>query len=132
MSQQTTLVTRSSPPLAPPEDQELSSSSVFVSTAWLIMPCGHSCIGVSFSMPLPFRSLLWDFLAISPTIHMIQMVGEIARKLKAELNNHGNLGALVQHELSLRPKLYLTISGAFDTRALEKTPKFGLGLSLKP
>ncbi|KAL4271233.1 hypothetical protein GQ457_13G009200 [Hibiscus cannabinus] len=79
--------------------------------------------------------------------------GEIARKLstnentltvgcsypvnphtlvKAKLNNHGNLGALVQREF--RSKSFLTISGAFeiDTRALDKTPKFGLGLSLKP
>ncbi|GKV20070.1 hypothetical protein SLEP1_g30242 [Rubroshorea leprosula] len=79
------------------------------------------------------------------------VVGEIARKfstnentltvgcsyivdphtlVKAKLNNHGNLGTLIQHEL--RPKSYLTISGAFDTKALEKTPKFGLTLSLKP
>ncbi|GLU15932.1 hypothetical protein SLE2022_323840 [Rubroshorea leprosula] len=79
------------------------------------------------------------------------VVGEIARKfstnentltvgcsyivdphtlVKAKLNNHGNLGTLIQHEL--RPKSYLTISGAFDTKALEKTPKFGLALSLKP
>ncbi|XVF36417.1 hypothetical protein REPUB_Repub19eG0056700 [Reevesia pubescens] len=50
--------------------------------------------------------------------------------VKANLNNCGNLGALVQHEL--RPKSFLTISGAFDTKALEKTPKFGLALSLKP
>jgi len=50
--------------------------------------------------------------------------------LKAKLNNHGNLGALVQHELM--PKSFLTISGAFDTKALQNTPKFGLALSLKP
>ncbi|OMO70785.1 hypothetical protein COLO4_28510 [Corchorus olitorius] len=50
--------------------------------------------------------------------------------VKAKLNNHGNLGALVQHEF--RPKSFITVSGAFDTKALEKTPKFGLALSLKP
>ena len=50
--------------------------------------------------------------------------------MKAKLNNHGNLGALVQHELM--PKSFLTISGAFDTKALQNTPKFGLALSLKP
>uniref|UniRef100_A0A2P2K6G6 Mitochondrial outer membrane protein porin 2-like n=1 Tax=Rhizophora mucronata TaxID=61149 RepID=A0A2P2K6G6_RHIMU len=50
--------------------------------------------------------------------------------LKAKLNNHGSLGALLQHEL--RPKSFLTVSGAFDTKALQKTPKFGLALSLKP
>lgn len=50
--------------------------------------------------------------------------------VKAKLNNHGNLGALLQHKLT--PKSFLTISGALDTKALEKSPKFGLELSLKP
>lgn len=50
--------------------------------------------------------------------------------MKAKLNNHGNLGALLQHEL--KAKSYLTISGTFDTKALERNPKFGLALSLKP
>ncbi|XP_022719441.1 mitochondrial outer membrane protein porin 2-like isoform X3 [Durio zibethinus] len=97
-----------------------------------------------------------DSLRVSYLHHLNQLnggalVGEIARKfstnentltvgcsylvdphtlVKAKLNNHGNLGALVQHEL--RPKSFLTISGAFNTKALEKTPKFGLALSLKP
>ncbi|KAL0325402.1 UNVERIFIED_CONTAM: Mitochondrial outer membrane protein porin 2 [Sesamum radiatum] len=50
--------------------------------------------------------------------------------VKAKLNNHGNLGALVQHEL--KPNSILTVSGSFDTLAMEKTPRFGLALSLKP
>lgn len=50
--------------------------------------------------------------------------------LKAKLNNHGSLGALLQHEL--KPKSILTISGAFDTMNMQKNPKFGLALSLKP
>ncbi|RWR82924.1 mitochondrial outer membrane protein porin 2-like protein [Cinnamomum micranthum f. kanehirae] len=50
--------------------------------------------------------------------------------LKTRLNNHGKLGALLQHEL--KPKSVLTISGEFDTKALEKNPKFGLSLALKP
>jgi len=50
--------------------------------------------------------------------------------VKANLNNHGNLAALLQHKLI--PNSLLTISGAFDTKALEKNPKFGLSLSLKP
>ncbi|XP_010247341.1 PREDICTED: mitochondrial outer membrane protein porin 2-like [Nelumbo nucifera] len=49
--------------------------------------------------------------------------------VKARLNNHGKLGALLQHEL--KPKSVLTISGEFDTKALEKNPKFGLTLALK-
>lgn len=50
--------------------------------------------------------------------------------VKAKLNNHGNLGALLQHELT--HKSFLTISGAFETKALEKNPKFGFSLLLKP
>ncbi|KAJ1404445.1 Porin, eukaryotic type [Sesbania bispinosa] len=50
--------------------------------------------------------------------------------VKAKLNNHGNLGALLEHELT--PKSFLTISGAFETKALEKSPKFGFSLLLKP
>lgn len=50
--------------------------------------------------------------------------------VKAKLNNHGNLGALLQHEII--PKSVLTLSGEFETKALDKTPKFGLAFSLKP
>lgn len=50
--------------------------------------------------------------------------------VKLKLNNHGKLGALLQHELI--PKSSLTISSEFDTKALEKTPKFGVALALKP
>ncbi|KAL5556796.1 hypothetical protein UlMin_039032 [Ulmus minor] len=50
--------------------------------------------------------------------------------VKAKLNNEGKLGALLQHEVI--PKSLLTISGEIDTKALEKTPKFGLAIALKP
>ncbi|XP_047318901.1 mitochondrial outer membrane protein porin 2-like [Impatiens glandulifera] len=50
--------------------------------------------------------------------------------VKARLNNNGKLGALLQHEVL--PKSLVTISSEFDTKALEKTPKFGLSLALKP
>lgn len=50
--------------------------------------------------------------------------------VKAKLDNHGHLAALVQHEL--KPKSVLTLSGSFDTSAMERTPRFGLALSLKP
>jgi len=50
--------------------------------------------------------------------------------VKAKLNNHGKLGALLQHEVI--PKSLLTISGEVDTKALEKHPRFGLAISLKP
>lgn len=50
--------------------------------------------------------------------------------VKARLNNNGTLAALLQHEL--KPKSLLTISGEFDTKALDRAPKFGLALALKP
>ncbi|KAH0685511.1 hypothetical protein MTR67_011667 [Solanum verrucosum] len=50
--------------------------------------------------------------------------------VKLKLNNHGNLGAVLQHEVI--PKSLLTISSEFDTKALDKTPKFGVALALKP
>ncbi|KAH7520296.1 hypothetical protein FEM48_Zijuj08G0129100 [Ziziphus jujuba var. spinosa] len=50
--------------------------------------------------------------------------------VKAKLNNHGKLGALLQHEVI--SKSLLTISGEIDTKALEKNPKFGLAIALKP
>lgn len=50
--------------------------------------------------------------------------------VKARVNNSGKLAALLQHEL--KPKSFLTLSGEFDTKALEKAPKFGLALALKP
>ncbi|XP_077233810.1 mitochondrial outer membrane protein porin 2-like [Tasmannia lanceolata] len=50
--------------------------------------------------------------------------------IKTRLNNHGKLGALMQHEL--KQKSILTISGEFDTKALDKHPKVGLSLALKP
>lgn len=49
--------------------------------------------------------------------------------VKAKLNNHGHLGALMQHEW--KPKSTVSVSGSFDTSAMEKTPRFGLALSMK-
>ncbi|XP_074590164.1 mitochondrial outer membrane protein porin 5-like isoform X1 [Curcuma longa] len=50
--------------------------------------------------------------------------------VKARLNNSGKFAALLQHEL--KPKSVLTLSSDFDAKALEKAPKFGLALALKP
>ncbi|KAJ8439707.1 hypothetical protein Cgig2_009531 [Carnegiea gigantea] len=50
--------------------------------------------------------------------------------VKAKLNNHGKLGAVLQHQVI--PKSVLTIASEFDTLALDKTPRFGLALALKP
>lgn len=50
--------------------------------------------------------------------------------VKMRLNNHGKLGTLLQHEVI--PKSVLTISSEFDTMALDKTPRFGVALALKP
>jgi voltage-dependent anion channel protein 2 len=50
--------------------------------------------------------------------------------VKAKLNNYGKLGALLQHEVI--PKSMLTISGEIDTKSLDKHPKFGLAIAVKP
>ncbi|KAL6867646.1 hypothetical protein ACP4OV_015670 [Aristida adscensionis] len=50
--------------------------------------------------------------------------------VKARLNNTGTLAALLQHEVE--PKSLLTISGEFDTKALDRPPKFGLAFAHKP
>ncbi|KAK4744814.1 hypothetical protein SAY87_011126 [Trapa incisa] len=116
--------------------------------------------GVSMTKPNSSASVILadkgDSLKASYLHHLDELnggavVGEISRKfstnentltvgcsylvdphtlVKAKLNNHGNLATLLQHEL--KAKSYLTISGTFDTKALQRTPKFGLALSLKP
>lgn len=50
--------------------------------------------------------------------------------VKARINNQGKANALIQHEW--RPKSLFTISGEIDTRAIDKSAKFGLALALKP
>ncbi|KAA8530317.1 hypothetical protein F0562_005026 [Nyssa sinensis] len=50
--------------------------------------------------------------------------------LKARVNNFGKASALIQHEW--RPKSHFTISGEIDTKAVDKSAKFGLALALKP
>ncbi|KAL0343495.1 UNVERIFIED_CONTAM: Mitochondrial outer membrane protein porin 2 [Sesamum angustifolium] len=50
--------------------------------------------------------------------------------VKLKLNNHGTLGAVLQHEVI--QKSLVTISSEFDTKALDRTPKFGVSLALKP
>lgn len=116
--------------------------------------------GVSVTKPDSYASILLgekgDTISASYVHHLDQMkrsaaVGEITRRfstnentftvggsylvdpltlVKAKLNNHGKLGALLQHEVI--PKSVLTLSGEFDTKALDKTPRFGLALALKP
>ncbi|XP_071731082.1 mitochondrial outer membrane protein porin of 34 kDa [Rutidosis leptorrhynchoides] len=50
--------------------------------------------------------------------------------VKARINNLGKANALIQHEW--RPKSLFTISGEVDTKAVDKSAKFGLALALKP
>ncbi|XP_076925710.1 mitochondrial outer membrane protein porin of 34 kDa-like [Bidens hawaiensis] len=50
--------------------------------------------------------------------------------VKARVNNFGKANALIQHEW--RPKSLFTISGEVDTKAVDKSAKFGLALVLKP
>ncbi|XP_051140598.1 mitochondrial outer membrane protein porin 2-like [Andrographis paniculata] len=51
-------------------------------------------------------------------------------QVKLKLNNHGSLATVLQHEVI--PKSLVTISSEFDTKALDKTPRFGVALALKP
>uniref|UniRef100_A0A5B6YTZ9 Voltage-dependent anion-selective channel protein n=1 Tax=Davidia involucrata TaxID=16924 RepID=A0A5B6YTZ9_DAVIN len=50
--------------------------------------------------------------------------------LKARVNNFGKANAVIQHEW--RARSFFTISGEVDTKALDKSAKFGLALVLKP
>lgn len=50
--------------------------------------------------------------------------------IKAKLNNHGRLGALLQHEVI--PKSVLTIASEVDTKTLDRYPRFGIAFALKP
>ena len=50
--------------------------------------------------------------------------------VKAKLIDNGKLAAVLQHEVI--PKSVLTVSGEIDTKALDKNPKFGLAVALKP
>ncbi|XP_021284311.1 mitochondrial outer membrane protein porin 5-like [Herrania umbratica] len=49
--------------------------------------------------------------------------------VKAKLNNQGKLQALLHHMIS--PNSWLTLSGEFDTKALDKRPRIGLALALR-
>lgn len=49
--------------------------------------------------------------------------------VKGRLNNNGKLAALIDTRAQ---SILATISGEFDTKALDKPPKFGLALALKP
>ncbi|XP_028774310.1 mitochondrial outer membrane protein porin 2-like, partial [Neltuma alba] len=51
-------------------------------------------------------------------------------QVKARLNSHGRLGALLQHEIM--PKSVMTLSGEVDAKALDRNPRFGLAIALKP
>ncbi|XP_057488639.1 mitochondrial outer membrane protein porin of 34 kDa-like [Actinidia eriantha] len=50
--------------------------------------------------------------------------------VKARVNNLGKASALIQHEW--RPRSLFTLSGEVDTKAVDKSAKFGLALALKP
>eukprot|EP00271_Cylindrocystis_brebissonii_P014465 TRINITY_DN35809_c0_g1_i1.p1 TRINITY_DN35809_c0_g1~~TRINITY_DN35809_c0_g1_i1.p1 ORF type:complete len:277 (+),score=58.05 TRINITY_DN35809_c0_g1_i1:123-953(+) len=49
---------------------------------------------------------------------------------KVRLNNRGTISALLQHEF--RPKSTFTVSGEVDSKAPDKTAKFGFALNIKP
>ncbi|KAM1794719.1 hypothetical protein TB2_034384 [Malus domestica] len=53
-----------------------------------------------------------------------------ASVVKARLDGSGDVKTVLQY--SIRPKSRLSISGEFNTKALDKIPKIGLALSLAP
>ncbi|XP_022750622.1 mitochondrial outer membrane protein porin of 34 kDa-like [Durio zibethinus] len=50
--------------------------------------------------------------------------------IKARMNNAGKASALIQHEW--RPRSLFTVSGEVETKSIEKRPKVGVSLVLKP
>ncbi|CAI0430466.1 unnamed protein product, partial [Linum tenue] len=116
--------------------------------------------GISITKPDAYASVILgdkgDTITASYTHHLDESkrsaaVGEIMRRfstnentftvggshaidhltlIKGKLNNHGKLAALLQHEVI--PKSLMTISGEIDTKALEKHPKFGVAIALRP
>ncbi|KAK9690502.1 hypothetical protein RND81_09G132500 [Saponaria officinalis] len=50
--------------------------------------------------------------------------------MKLKLDNQGNFGALLKHEI--RPKTILTMAAEFDYNSIDTCPKFGLSLALTP
>uniref|UniRef100_A0A0D6R1N8 Uncharacterized protein n=1 Tax=Araucaria cunninghamii TaxID=56994 RepID=A0A0D6R1N8_ARACU len=50
--------------------------------------------------------------------------------IKTRINNYGKAAALIQHEWL--PKSFVTLSGEVDTRALDKSAKFGMSVVMKP
>ncbi|KAL2931132.1 Mitochondrial outer membrane protein porin 2, partial [Bienertia sinuspersici] len=59
-------------------------------------------------------------------LHHLDQLKKIVR---AKLSNHGKLDA-IHHQVI--PKSMVTISSEYDTLALDKCPRFGLTLALKP
>lgn len=125
------------------------------SNSWIFSSCrwGASIAYINFIL---YRADKGDTIKVSGLYHFDEKqkasaVAELTRKLstnentltvgglyavdplttvKARLNDSGKLGALLQHEV--KPKSLLTISGEFDTKSLDRPPKFGLALALKP
>ncbi|KAH9621426.1 hypothetical protein KSS87_004426 [Heliosperma pusillum] len=50
--------------------------------------------------------------------------------IKLKLNNQGNFGVLLQHEI--RPKTLLTMAAEFDYNSIDTSPKVGVSLALRP
>ncbi|KAL9238542.1 hypothetical protein vseg_012946 [Gypsophila vaccaria] len=50
--------------------------------------------------------------------------------IKLKLNNQGNFGALLKHEI--RPKTIVTMAAEFDYNSFDTSPKLGLSLALSP
>ncbi|KAE8691557.1 putative auxin efflux carrier component 1b-like [Hibiscus syriacus] len=94
----------------------LSFSNVdLIASLALVDPCFH--MGPIASQPMRTPS---------GTQHAIDPLTMV----KARVNNVGMASAVIQHEW--RPKSLFTISGEVDTKSIDKSPKVGLALALKP
>ncbi|CAN8236371.1 unnamed protein product [Cochlearia groenlandica] len=61
--------------------------------------------------------------------HIVNPLTNTVVGAEARVTNAGIANALIQHEW--RPKSFFTVSGEIDTKAIEKSTKFGLALALK-
>ncbi|XP_019195594.1 PREDICTED: mitochondrial outer membrane protein porin 2-like [Ipomoea nil] len=128
---------------------ETASGKLTKYTAGISLTRPHSCAAIILSDK--GDTIMASFMHHLDAKKKTAAVGEISRKLssnentftvggscavdhltnvKLKLNNHGRLGAVLQH--TVIAKSVLTISSEFDTKALDKTPRFGVALALLP
>ncbi|GJV16940.1 mitochondrial outer membrane protein porin of 34 kDa-like protein [Tanacetum coccineum] len=91
------------------------------------MPAGNleSDIAISQGVKINHRILANESTITVGTRHLLVPL----TTMKARVINNGKASALIQHEW--RPKSLFTFSGEVDTKAIDKSAKFGLAPSVK-